>query len=170
MGLSGQLQGIVPAEVTYAQAAKVWGFGVACAEAAVEKGDGLLWDDPGQTTRENHLTMLRAWAPSFVSVPFGGGDVVMDRGNWDALRTQVFGAAADLESLGEVDDAFYRRLNLLASDLAEGTVQTLTSVANTVGDVAGSVVKGAASGLGTTGIVLLGVAGLVGYLVLKGKV
>lgn len=117
MGLEGELRGIVPAQVTYAEARKVWAFGVACAEAAVDKGSRWYGDAPGQQTRVNNLEALRAWGGTFASY---SDATPMDYVNWDALRTQVFGAASDLESLGEVDAAFYQRLSMLWEDVKEG--------------------------------------------------
>jgi hypothetical protein len=132
MGLSGDLAGIVPATVTYAQAEAVWRFGVECEEAAIAKGDGLLWDDPGQQTRKNNLEKLLAWEYVFTSDP--GSE--MDYGVWNDLRTQVFGAASDLEAMGEVDDAFYRRLAMLGTDLATGAKEVAKTVAWGAGTIA----------------------------------
>ena len=165
MGLSDQLRGIVPARVTYAQAEKVWEFGVECEEAAVKGGDGYVWDDPGQTTRVNNLDKLRAWSASFG--PFSPGDVEMDPGNWDALRTQVYGAAADLESLGEVDDAFYRRLDLLGSDLALAAAQVPGQIAAAAGDLVGKVGSELVKGAGATGIILIIGVGVLAYFIVK---
>jgi hypothetical protein len=127
VGLSGQLSSIVPAHVTWAQAKAAWEFGLACAEEAVSKGSGFFYDDEGQTTRVRHAEALRAWGASFASADLGAE---MDYANWDSLRTQIFGAASDLESLGEVNDAFWRHLDMLKTDLWNGAKDAVTTGTN----------------------------------------
>lgn len=139
MGLTDELRGATPAEVTWAQARRVWSFGVMCEEAAVEKGSHWYGDDPLQQTRLNNLARLKAWEGTFASY---NDDTPMDPGNWDALRQQVWGAAADLEAMGEVDDSFYRRLSSLWDDIKTE---------------ADNVAKVATIGLGAVALIVVGV-------------
>jgi hypothetical protein len=135
--------------VTYAYAARFWAFGIECAQAAVDKGSHWYGDDPGQTTRVNDLAALQAWGGTFAAY---SDETPMDPPNWEALRFQVWGAAASLEALGEVDDAFYRRLNALGGDLAQG--------AKDVG-------AGVAVGLGVGALALIAVGVLLLYREVK---
>jgi hypothetical protein len=161
MGLSGSLAGIVPAEVTWAQAKVVWLLGVDMERAAVAQGSGFIWDDPNQGARKNNLAALEVWRGSFDLVTEGGGlGEFMDRSNWDALRIQVYGAASDLDSMGEVSDAFYKRLGALPGDLAKQSGVVVGVIASTAGDVVGGAAGSLLGGLGWTGAAVLGVLGL----------
>ena len=164
MGLSGGLAGAVPVEVTWAEAKVVWQFGLDAETEAVAKGTGFIWDDPNQGARKNNLAALEVWRGSFDLVAGGGGmGEKMDKSNWDALRTQCFGAASDLESMGEVSDAFQRRLASLPGDLAAQGVIVAQAVASGAGEAVGGVAGSLLSGLGWTGAAVLGVLGVALY-------
>ena len=161
----------LPAVATYDQARVAQRYGLELAQLAVQYGEDL----PGQTQRLANLSVLQSWEGVWAAQ--GDMQAQLDQVSWEALKRACVGADGDCGATiagAEAQAELYTRLQ---SDLVQGAVDlpetlgnAVGSVASAIGDAAGKAAGGLFSGLGATGLVLLCVAGLVGYLVLTRKV
>lgn len=87
--------------------------------------------------------------------------------DWEQARQLLFRARAEYAAMEEGNARTVDNMLKFPRDLAVSAGETIADIAEGVGTVAGEVAGGLFSGLGVTGFVILGAAGLVGYMLLR---